>query len=779
MVKKFAFVLAALSALLITCSCTDNVRAPKYFIGTNMWYAATLGEKECEGGRERLCAELDSLKALGITNLRISAVDGKYEGLEYALEQMGRRGIQAVVFLNNAWEWSKGFATYLDEAGEGPCKFPATDGYGAYMADMARFSTSVKAQELFYEYLKATVTRFKGNPAIYAWEICNEPRCFSDDPAVRDGFVNFIATSARLIKEIDPSTLVTTGSEGTFGCEQSYDLCRRIHQVSDIDYITAHIWPYNWSWIRENDICGGVDAAIENTGKYIEEHLHLAAETGKPLVIEEFGYPRDGFEFAKGTPTTGRDAYYEFVFSHVIKSALEGGYLLGCNFWAWNGLANPAHVYWEEGDDYCGDPAQEQQGLNGVFLGDEGTVELIKKTTEQLRSIPQVDSPAPQSWLYTDSGKCDITFTVTGSAGSETSVDIALIRDLSLMSEVKDTVFADTKAFACTGKPQAVTFSATLEPGFYQVNASHSKPFNIGVAPEQVISPADAKEDFDSFWSTTLDELARIPLEVEMTLDEEHSNAVRKQYIVKFKSLGGELAGGRYIEPVAEGKYPAYIEYMGYGADVYPYDPDARPEAIQFLVSVRDQGIFRTENRDWIDRNLSDKYKYYYRGAFCDVVKAIDFICSREKTDLSKVFAQGESQGGAFTWIAGALGGGRIKAIAPAVPFLGDYEDYSRIVWWPVWEVFQAADAQGVSREDLFDVLSYFDVKNFTARVTCPVYMAFGLQDPVCPPHTNFSEYNNAVNAASRQYHCVPTCGHSMWLEKSWSEARDAWFAAF
>lgn len=779
MVKKFTFVLAVIAAMFVAASCTSTTKAPKYFIGTNMWYAATLGEKECEGGRERLCAELDSLKALGVTNLRISAVDGKYDGLEYALAQMHKRGIQAVIFLNNAWEWSKGFATYLEEAGEGPCKTPAADGYPAYMADMARYSTSVKAQELFYDYLKATVSRFKGNPAIYAWEICNEPRCFSDDPAVREGFVKFIATSARLIKEIDPDTRVTTGSEGVFGCEQSYELARAIHQVSDVDYITAHIWPYNWSWIREGNVSEGVDGAIEKTVEYINQHVHLAAETGKPLVIEEFGYPRDGFVFAKGTPTTGRDTYYECVFSQVVKSAIEGGYLLGCNFWAWNGLANPAHTYWEEGDDYCGDPSQEQQGLNGVFLSDDSTVALIKNTTAALRAIPQVDAPTPETWLYTRAGDCNIEFTVTGADKASADIDVAIVRDLSLMSETQDTVYFSSKSITCNGKPQKLKFTATLEPGFYQVSASHCKSFNIGVSPEEVLSPEDYRDDFDEFWSTTLDELSKIPMDVEMTLDEEHSNDVRRQYIVTYKSLGDETVGGVYIEPVAEGTYPAFIEYMGYGADVFKYDPDARPDAIQFLVSVRDQGLFRTENRDWINRNLADKYKYYYRGGFCDVVRAIDFICSRDNVDKTRVFAQGESQGGALTWVAGALGGGRIRAIAPAVPFLCDYEDYSRNVRWPVWEIFDAADAQGVSREQMYETLSYFDVKNFTHLVTCPVYMAFGLQDPVCPPHTNFAGYNNAVNAASRNYHCVPTCGHSMWLEKSWIDLRDGWFASF
>lgn len=49
--------------------------------------------------------------------------------------------------------------------------------------------------------------------------------------------------------------------------------------------------------------------------------------------MEEFGYPRDGFKFAIGTPTEGRDGYYKYVFSLVADNAESGGKFAGCNFW--------------------------------------------------------------------------------------------------------------------------------------------------------------------------------------------------------------------------------------------------------------------------------------------------------------------------------------------------------------------------------------------------------------------------------------------------------------
>lgn len=70
--------------------------------------------------------------------------------------------------------------------------------------------------------------------------------------------------------------------------------------------------------------------------------------------------------------------------------------------------------------------------------------------------------------------------------------------------------------------------------------------------------------------------------------------------------------------------------------------------------------------------------------------------------------------------------------------------------------------------------LSYFDVKNFTDRITCPLYMSFGLQDPTCPPHTEFAAYNHV--RSDKAYFCVPLCGHAMWQQESWTKERMSWF---
>ncbi|MBQ1647351.1 MAG: beta-mannosidase, partial [Bacteroidales bacterium] len=60
-----------------------------------------------------------------------------------------------------------------------------------------------------------------------------------------------------------------------------------------------------------------------------------------------------------------------------------GTLLDGANFWGWSGFAVPLHEQWESGDPYTGDPAQEAQGLNGVYVTDT-TVDVISEFIEQL-----------------------------------------------------------------------------------------------------------------------------------------------------------------------------------------------------------------------------------------------------------------------------------------------------------------------------------------------------------------------------------------------------------
>lgn len=385
---------------------------PYRYVGTNFWYGAILASEGRGGDRTRLEAELDSLQAIGIGNLRIlvggdgpDGVPTRIEptlqpqagvyndtilrGLDYLLCRLEERGMKAVLYLNNSWEWSGGYGCYLEWAGKGPAVIPSRDGYQAYMDFAKQFVLDSVAKELSYNHVRAIVSRtntvtgkpYSQSPAIMSWQVANEPRAFSEEG--KDSLAAWIRRTAQIIKSIDPNHLVSTGSEGKHGCEVDIDLWAKIHSYPEIDYANIHIWPYNWSWINKQTVTTGVDSACIKTREYIAEHYEAIKSSLKPLVLEEFGYPRDGFAYAPGSPTVGRDAYYDYVLSMVGDSA---SMIAGCNFWGWGGLAAPAHEMWQRGDDYTGDPAQEAQGLNSVFAADTSTITIIKKAAIKANS---------------------------------------------------------------------------------------------------------------------------------------------------------------------------------------------------------------------------------------------------------------------------------------------------------------------------------------------------------------------------------------------------------
>lgn len=87
------------------------------------------------------------------------------------------------------------------------------------------------------------------------------------------------------------------------GCEGDLSLWTSIHADANIDYATIHIWPNNWGWIDKKDIPGTLGQAIKNTCSYIDIHAQEAYKINKPLVLEEFGLPRDSVKFASDSPT--------------------------------------------------------------------------------------------------------------------------------------------------------------------------------------------------------------------------------------------------------------------------------------------------------------------------------------------------------------------------------------------------------------------------------------------------------------------------------------------
>lgn len=393
---------------------------PYYFVGANFWYGAYLGATP--SGQSRLVRELDLLAKTGVTNLRVLAASektdidmalepviheapGQYneallQGLDFLLVEMGKRDMHAVLFLNNFWPWSGGMSQYVAWFTGDPVVDPDTTGnWNAFMQNSAGFYRIDEAQRWYREFIEHIVTRtntitgqrYIDDPTIMSWQLANEPRPGSDEEG-RPFFPQFkqwIIDTAQYIKTLDPNHLVSTGNEGAMGTLRDIELYLDSHAAPEIDYLTFHMWPKNWSWLDVTDPEGTYESALTTARAYMLQHIQVAHRLGKPTVLEEFGVERDNADYRPESTTRQRDRFFREIFGLMETQARLGFPIAGSNFWAWGGAGRSQHpdMIWKAGDLFTGDPPQEHQGLNSVFDIDKSTIQVIANHAKAMKEL--------------------------------------------------------------------------------------------------------------------------------------------------------------------------------------------------------------------------------------------------------------------------------------------------------------------------------------------------------------------------------------------------------
>lgn len=383
-----------------------------------------------------------------------------------------------------------------------------------------------------------------------------------------------------------------------------------------------------------------------------------------------------------------------------------------------------------------------------------------------------------KGWWWTAPQQPEIEIVVR----NDSSAQVMCKLELEVSTDLKQPIarMAQNVALAA-GDSTLTSFSLELAPGFYRcrvsVDGSLKQEFNIGYEPENIVSLPDYQSDFAEFWDVARAELSKVEPDYQLILQPDKSDKNGKVYLVKMRSIGSELIQGYLTVPAhcsKKNRLPVIVHYMGYGSKPWYAHPYDGAEFIEFVLSSRGQGLNEPTNKygDWVVNGLHNKNEYYYRGAYMDLVRALDFVSTLPEADMRNIFAEGGSQGGAFTLAACALDR-RIRAAAPWIPFLSDFPDYFKIVHWPAEPVLKKQKELGISDSDLFATLSYFDIKNLAKWIECPILMGVGLQDPVCPPHTNFAGYN--MISSQKRYIIYTNCGHDT-EHPSWDTEQKRFF---
>ena len=416
-------------------------------------------------------------------------------------------------------------------------------------------------------------------------------------------------------------------------------------------------------------------------------------------------------------------------------------------------------------------------------------------------SLVELSVPITDNWVW--SGKPQITLHVENGNAGAVKLGIKVVVTTDKKAEV--VTIADSVVAGKGVSDHVVTTTENLEPGIYHaecfVDTTLVRGFNFAIDPFEITSVNDKPEDFDQFWQAAKDQLAAIDMQAKLTEIPERSTANGKVYLVEMYSVPDGLSGdpvkirGYYCEPTYDGKkHPVILHFYGYDTQGYTGAVDCPycGTNAEFYLSHRGQYLNNrpagtnlgvTEETvniygDWFRYNLGQKDDYYYRGAYMDVVQAIRFMATRESSDMTKLFAEGSSQGGALTYVAAALSDYPFTAIAANVAFMGDFADAKDIESLAYWEINDHYWVDGVPIEQSIRYLPYFDIKHLTPRISCAVLASSGLADDVCPARLNLVPYNNlATPAEKKEYIIEPEMGHS--YPANWWNKMNALFSKY
>ncbi len=237
------------------------------------------------------------------------------ERLDRTIALAEQYGIRLILPLVNYWDDFGGMKQYLNWFG---------------LSDHDQFYRNSEVKQAYRDYAEHLLLRvntrtgrqYRDEPAIFAWELANEPRCVGDNgtplPDGTDTLVGWVDEMSAYLKSVDANHLVAVGDEGYFRRSLAGDHalyngsfgvdCERLLGVSTIDFGTCHLYP---------DFAASEDA-VEFGARWIREHIEAGQRANKPMVIEEYGWKVDSS--TTGSSNTARDAAFQTWLNQVVQS---------------------------------------------------------------------------------------------------------------------------------------------------------------------------------------------------------------------------------------------------------------------------------------------------------------------------------------------------------------------------------------------------------------------------------------------------------------------------
>lgn len=270
-------------------------------------------------------------------------------------------------------------------------------------------------------------------------------------------------------------------------------------------------------------------------------------------------------------------------------------------------------------------------------------------------------------------------------------------------------------------------------------------------------------EDFDAFWSSTLDEAGTHELDARFERCSDIGLSTVEVYDVTFAGFGGHPVKGWFVLPAGTTEpLPLVVEFIGYGGGrslPHAHLLWASAGMAHFVMDTRGQGSGWAPGdtadpvgsgpslAGFMTRGIEDPATYYYRRVMTDAVRAVEAARSHPLTDASRTAVFGASQGGGLALAAAGLIPD-LAAVAADVPFLCDFPRATRVTdRRPYREIGDYLKTHRGRAEQANRTLAYFDGVHFAARGRAPALFSVAMEDLTCPPSTVFAAFNAYAHA--------------------------------
>mmetsp|Transcript_17410 Transcript_17410/g.52191 ORF Transcript_17410/g.52191 Transcript_17410/m.52191 type:complete len:428 (+) Transcript_17410:254-1537(+) len=315
----------------------------------------------------------------GLTTLQTGP--GQYDArvfrsLDYVIYKARQYNVRVLMSVTTYWQDADGILAFARWAGLTYPKISNTPYFQEQWAAKDKFWTNARAKQLYKNHLRTMYNRvnsfnniqYKNDWAIFAWGLFNEPRC----PASQNGvgctgrITNWGNEMFGYARSLSRKQLLTFGEEGFFAKGTQYQNCNPYGVPGNVkagwaktvgqdfksqnargDFAEFHLWPVNWQTM-----------APQFAAKWIQCHVSVCKQLGKPCVLGEFGRALGRNEGKRGAIAGIRNPYYGVVYKTVRNKVSNYENFGGDMFWQWGSDGVPP-------------------GQNGVVTGDSTFKNLI------------------------------------------------------------------------------------------------------------------------------------------------------------------------------------------------------------------------------------------------------------------------------------------------------------------------------------------------------------------------------------------------------------------